>query len=106
MNDELRKTFAEGFTPEELEAGKKGFLQARQLSRSSDAAVSGRLVAYLVLGRTFAWDADLERKVAALTPQQVLEAMRRHIDPAKLSVVKAGDFSSLASNPRGPARAD
>ena len=106
MNDELRRTFAEGFTPEELEAGKKGFLQARQLSRSSDPAVAGRLVAYLVLGRTFAWDADLERKVAALTPQQVLDALRRHIDPAKLSVVKAGDFSSLASGPQGPARAD
>jgi zinc protease len=106
MNDELRKAFADGFTPEEVEAGKKGFLQARQLSRSSDPAVAGRLVAYLVLGRTFAWDADLERKVAALTPQQVLDAMRRHIDPAKLTVVKAGDFANLAPNPQGPARAD
>jgi zinc protease len=106
MDDEIRKTFAEGFTPQEVEAGKKGFLQARALSRSNDTAVSGRLVSYLVLGRTFAWDEDLERKVAAMTPQAVLEAMRRHIDPSKLSTVKAGDFASLASNPQGPARAD
>jgi len=55
------------------------------------------LVSYLVLGRTFAWDEDLERKVAALTPQVVLEAMRRYIDPAKLSFVKAGDFASIAA---------
>lgn len=106
MRDELRRTFAEGFTAQEVEAGKKGFLQARQLSRNNDTAVAGRLVAYLVLGRTFAWDQELERRVAALTPQGVLEAMRRHIDPSRLSFVKAGDFSSLAANPPGPARAN
>jgi zinc protease len=106
ISDEVRKAFAEGFTAQEVEAGKKGFLQARALARSSDAGVAGRLVSYLVLGRTFAWDEDLERRIAALTPQQVLDAMRRRIDPSKLSVVKAGDFAKLAANPPGPGRAD
>jgi len=33
--------------------------------------------------------------------------MRRHIDPSRLSVVKAGDFaSSAAANTPGPARAN
>jgi zinc protease len=98
LNDEIRKAFSEGFTAEEVDAGKKGFLQARALGRSNDAAVAGRLVSYLVLDRTFAWDEDLERKVAALTPQSVLDAMRRHIDPARLSVIKAGDFANLATS--------
>ena len=106
MNEELRRAFTEGFTAQEVEAAKKGFLQARQLARSNDAALAGRLVSYLVLGRTLAWDEELERKVAALTPQAVLEAMRRHIDLAALSVVKAGDFANLAANPPGPAKAD
>jgi zinc protease len=97
LNEELRRAFADGFTAQEVEAGKKGFLQARALARSNDATVASRLVSYLVLGRTFAWDEELERKVAALTPQGVLEAMRRHIDPAKLSVIKAGDFAKLAA---------
>jgi len=101
LNEEIRKALTEGFTAQEVEAGKKGFLQARQLARSNDAAVAGRLVSYLVLGRTFAWDEELERKVAALTPQAVVEALRRHIDPGKLSVVKAGDFAKVASNPQG-----
>ena len=104
LNEEIRKALAEGFTAQEVEAGKKGFLQARQLARSNDAGVAGRLVSYLVLGRTFAWDEELERKVAALTPQAVVEALRRHIDPAKISVVKAGDFAKVASNPQGPGR--
>jgi zinc protease len=105
LNDEIRKTFAEGFTPQEVEAGKKGFLQARQLARSSDEGVASRLVSYLVLGRTFAWDEELERKVAALTPEAVIDAMRRRIDPARLSFVKAGDFAKVAAGP-APARAD
>jgi len=42
--------------------------------------------------RTFAWDVDLEAKIAALTPAQVNAAVKRHFDPAKLSLVAAGDF--------------
>ena len=38
------------------------------------------------------WDSGLEEKVGALTPDAILDAMRRHIDPAKLAVFKAGDF--------------
>jgi len=106
LNEEIRKALTQGFTAQELEAGKKGFLQARQLARSNDATVAGRLVSYLVLGRTFAWDEEFERRVAALTPQAVAAAMRRHIDPAKLSIVKAGDFANLAANPQGPAVAN
>src|SRR5882724_1669444 len=106
VKEEIGKVFAEGFTAQEIEAGKKGLLQSRQLARSSDAGVAGRLVSYLVLGRTFAWDEELERRIAALTPQAVVEAMRRRIDPAKLSVIKAGDFTSVAANPPGPSRAN
>jgi len=29
----------------------------------------------------------------ALTPEQMLEALRKHIDPSKLTIVKAGDFA-------------
>jgi zinc protease len=54
------------------------------------------LAVELYLGRTFAWDAELDRKVQALTPEQVLAAMRRHIDPAKMTLVKAGDFAKAA----------
>jgi predicted Zn-dependent peptidase len=35
--------------------------------------------------------------VAALTSQQIQEAMRRHLDLTQLSVVKAGDFQKTAA---------
>jgi len=98
FNEELRSALSAGFSPEEIDAGKKGFLQARQLARSNDENLAGRLASYLVLGRTFSWDEELERKIAALTPETVRDTLRRYIDPAKLSVFKAGDFSKVAAN--------
>jgi len=104
VGEELRRALAEGFSAGEVDAGKKGLLQARQLARSNDSALAGRLASYLVLGRSFTWDRQLEERIAALTPQDVLEALRRYLDPARLSMVKAGDFSSLAANPSGANR--
>ena len=106
LAEELRKALADGFSEEEVEAGKKGLLQSRQLARSSDGTVASRLASYLVLGRTFAWEEEQERRITAMTPKAVVEALRRHIDPAKLSVIKAGDFTSMAANPSGPNRAN
>jgi len=106
VGEELRRALAEGFSAEEVDAGKKGLLQARQLARSNDGALAGRLASYLVLGRSFAWDRQLEERIAALTRQDVLEALRRYLDPAKLSIVKAGDFPGLAANPSGASRAN
>jgi zinc protease len=47
--------------------------------------------------RTFKWEEGLEAKVAALTPEQVNGAFRRHIDPAALFSVKAGDFKKAGA---------
>jgi zinc protease len=106
VNEEIRSALADGFSAEEVEAGKKGLLQARQLARSSDATVASRLDSYLILGRTFAWEGELERRIAALTPQVIVEALRRHIDPARISVIKAGDFASAAAAVPRPSRPD
>jgi zinc protease len=92
--EELHRALAEGFAKEELEAGKKGLLQSRQLARTRDENLADRLAFYLSLDRTFSWDEELERRIAALTPKQVVEALRRRLDPAKLSTVKAGDFKT------------
>jgi zinc protease len=42
--------------------------------------------------RTMAVDIDLEKKIEALTPDQILTALRRHLDVSQLSFVNAGDF--------------
>jgi len=92
LREELARALESGFTPAELEAAKKGLLEARRLARTQDGALASRLSTYLFAGRTLAWDIEFERRIAALTPEQVRDALRRHLDPARMSVTKAGDF--------------
>jgi len=99
--DVLQQALREGFGAEEVAAAKKGYLESRKLNRTQDAAIAGRLAGNLYLGRRFAWDADFEARIAALTPQQIQNALKRHLDPLKLSIVKAGDFTRVAEGSIG-----
>jgi zinc protease len=92
IREELERALAQGFEEAEFDSAKKGLLEARRVARGQDAALAGRLANYLYLGRTFAWDVDLENRIAALKPAEVRDALRRHLDLKKLSVLKAGDF--------------
>jgi zinc protease len=93
LKEEIERVLKDGFTADEVKAAKSGWLQSRQVSRSQDPELAAKLSEYLYIDRTLARDAELEKKVEALTPEQIVAAMRRHIDLAKLSVFKAGDFA-------------
>lgn len=95
FKDELAKLLKDGFTTEEVEAAKSGWLQQRQLSRAQDRELAGRLNGYLFLNRTIAWDADFESKIKALTPEQINAAMRKYMTPENITIVKAGDFAKV-----------
>ncbi|MEW6732571.1 MAG: pitrilysin family protein [Acidobacteriota bacterium] len=93
FKEEIEKVLKDGFSAEEITAAKSGFLQSRQVSRAQDRELANRQRSYLFLNRTLTWDEEFENKVQALTPEQILAAMRRHIDPAKITIIKAGDFA-------------
>ncbi len=92
VREELGRALREGFGAEEVAAAKKGLLEARYLARTQDGALAERLTRYLFVERTFAWDIDFERRIAALTPAEVRDALRRHLELERLAVTKAGDF--------------
>jgi len=92
IREELERAVRAGFTASEVEEGRKSLLEARRMARTQDRALVGRLGSYLFAKRTFAWDIEFEAKIAALTADQVNAAFRQHIDPARLSVIVAGDF--------------
>jgi zinc protease len=62
------------------------------VGRSQDQQLLTLLMQRERFDRTMKWDESLEQKVAALTPDEVSAAFRRHIDAAALVLVKAGDF--------------
>jgi zinc protease len=95
FKEELARALKDGFTPQEINADRDGWLQSRTLQRSEDRSLAGVLASRDYDGRTLLWDEDLEKKVAGLTPDDIVAAMRRTIDPAQISIVKAGDFSKV-----------
>jgi len=93
LREELARALRDGFTQKELDAAKSGILQIRAQTRSQDRALAAGWAANLYLGRTFQFSKDFEDKVKALTVDDVNAALRKHLDAAKLTVVKAGDFT-------------
>ena len=92
--DELDRIVRDGVTAEELDKARDGYLQARKVARASDPALAGTLGSLRHLGRTMQWEDDYEKKIAALTPEQINAALKRHLDPKKLVIVNAGDFEA------------
>jgi zinc protease len=90
--EELKKMTSEGVTETELADAVKGFLQSRNVSRSQDRELCSRLNSYLNLDRTMTWDQQLEDKMAKLTVAEVNAAMKKWIQPEKITYVEAGDF--------------
>ncbi len=94
FRDELARTLQGGFTAEELTAAKKAFMDERQVGRSQDQQLLRLIEAREDVGRTVAWDEQMDAKIQALTLDQVNAAFRRHVDAAAISIVKAGDFKT------------
>lgn len=98
FREEVEKMTKDGVTAEEVKAAKSAMLQEKQVERSQDGMLANRLAQYLTKkeGRTFAYDADLIKKIDALTPQQVNAALKKYLNYDKLVMVQAGDFEKAA----------
>jgi zinc protease len=96
IREELQRALKGGFPADEVAGAKKGWIQTQEVSRSQDPELVGRLRSQLHSNRTMAFDIDLETKIKALTPDQILTALRGHLDVSQLSFVKAGDFKKTA----------
>jgi zinc protease len=94
MSEELARFVKDGITAEELASAKQAILAQRVTTRTSDAAVAGGWVAKLRQGRTFAWSADQDAKLSALTVDQVDAAIRKWIVPANIDWSLAGSFDA------------
>jgi len=91
IREEFDRARRDGFTAKEVNDAKKGILQQRLVNRSQDGTLAGAWTHYLDLGRTFAFSKQFEDRLAAVTPEQANAAFRKYIDPARMTVVVAGD---------------
>jgi zinc protease len=94
IQEEFDRLLRDGVSKEELDKARQGFLQSQKVRRTTDGALAGLLSELSHTGRTMEFVAELEKKIAALTPEEVLAAAKKHFDSKKLVIVTAGDFEA------------
>jgi len=91
--DVIATALADGFTDDEIAKAKAGYLESRNVSRSEDDELAAALAGALFDGRTLEFDARVEAAIDGLSSEAITNAMRNHLDPSTMTIVKAGDFA-------------
>jgi zinc protease len=92
VQEELDLFLKDGPTDKELADARQAFVEGQKVGRTTDDAIAAQIVSHMDIGRTFAHEAAQEKAILELTPQKVTEAFRKHVDPKKLVIIRAGDF--------------
>lgn len=92
VREELHKALQDGFTKEEVEFAKQAILRSRRQYITQEQAVTDILADNLYWGHTLERREQRDRQYAELTLEEVNAALRKYLDPARLSVAVAGDF--------------
>ena len=84
MADELAKALREGFSVAEVERAKKAWAEERKTNLRSENSFAGTLAQGLLTGRDYAWLAEYDARIAALSLSEVNDALRRYLGSAPL----------------------
>jgi zinc protease len=94
FKEEIKRVVTENFTDQELADAKSGWMQSRSVSRAQDKGLAASLARKAYLGRTFAWESDLEQKVLALDAGKIRAALAKYLVPENFTTISAGDFKA------------
>lgn len=97
LREELERAVASGFGAEELQVARDGLLQQRSQRRANDGELAQLLAQQLYLGRTMDFEAAVDRRLKAVSAGEVGALLKKYVDPAKLTFVRAGDFKSVGA---------
>jgi zinc protease len=102
IDEEVARLLKDGLTNDELDLAKRGYLRSQEVARTEDASLTRILSDNLRAGRTMQFYADLEKNIAAATADKVDAAFRKYVDPKRVIIVKAGDFSGSSAQAKTP----
>jgi zinc protease len=87
---EVGKWYKDGVTGQELADRKINLVGSFQVSLATTDGLATNLLAALERGVGPRWLDEYPAKVNALTPEQVNGAIRKYLDPEKMTLIKAG----------------
>jgi zinc protease len=91
IHEEIGRLLDQGLTGEQLAGYKKSWKQAFDNHVASDRWVLGKLARGLYLSRTLDFEQKVQDAVAALSPADVVGALKNRLRPDRLVEVDAGD---------------
>jgi zinc protease len=97
FKEEIVRALKDGFTPAEVAAAKSGALQKLVQARAQDGTLAAGWGNLLFLDRKPSWHQQFEDKIAALKPEDLQAAMKKHLDPAKITIFKAYDAAKAGA---------
>jgi len=97
FTEEIALAVDKGFTEQELKLAREGLLKQLETGRADDASLAADFVQQLDLGRTMAFDQQLEDKLKSLSLADINATLKKYVDAKKLSVVKVGDFKKVVA---------
>jgi zinc protease len=100
IREELEKVITSPLPLNEVQGAKEAYLKDLQRSRGEDRRLAALLQESLETGRGIRPQAELEKRIEALTAEQVSEALRKYLDPKKLVIIQAGDFNKKEETPK------
>ena len=99
IRTELARFISEPVTSEELADSQANYIGRLPLSLESNAGVAGALLSLERYGLGLDYYQRFADLVAAVTPQDILQAARHYLHPDRLAIATAGTFSPAEANP-------
>ena len=93
VQEEVDRMLESGVTGDELDRAKESYLNNRQGSRARESNIASELLSNLRNNRTMAFQQSSDERIAGLSKEQVDAALRKVIDPKRMVIITAGDFS-------------
>lgn len=93
IKDEINKAFKDGFTKEEMTKTITSWKNERKTSLGMDSYLATLINTHLFFGNPLEEFDTLEQQVDKLSVDDVNKVMKKYIDPSKLTLIIAGDFS-------------
>ena len=92
VKDEIAKIVKSGVTEDEMKSNKTSWNNSRQTNLGSDNYLLSLSQTYLMFGTPFDDFDDLNAKIEKLNVKQVNDALKKYIDPSKMTSVYTGTF--------------
>jgi len=91
---EVQRWWKDGITDQELAARKTFLVGSYQVGLATTSEMAGMLLNTVLTGRDLTWLDEYPKAIQTLTLEQVNTAIKRHLDPDKMVVIKAGTLPS------------